>query len=292
MSEAKKSLIFEATISESELFYQEQIGRGTTADVFRIIWKSRKFGEKIAAAKKISLFGVKDVEKAFGDEIYYLKELDHENIISYYGHLITQTGTQRYLVIVTEFAPNGSLLDYLMKLKERGTQLPPAKKAKWAIQAARGIQYLREKKVLHRDVNPGNFLITKEENLKICDFGIAKNLASTEQTQTIKGYIKFVAPEIYTDGKLSPKADVFAFGIMLWQLETSEEPYAETRNRMQVMWNVGEEKKRPNIPDSCDPILRDLMERCWDADRVNRPSWDGIIGELELFQSSKWICVM
>ena len=264
----------QSTINESDIIFHEFIGRGGSGDVFKITWKSKKFGNIEAAAKKIPIMKDDDIDEKFGDEINYLQNLSHPNIITYYGHVIIPN----YLVIVTEYVSNGSLSDYL----KRNKNLPLDLKLKWAIQAVRGIKYLQEKHILHRDIKSSNFLITSDNNLKICDFGIAKDLTTTTTTSNTKGTIRWLAPEAYSftsNSIVSPKADIFSFGIVLWELETGEVPYKGVRDE-RVMWLVGHDGVRPEIPASCPPVLKHLMQRCWDGDKNERPDTDYIIEKL------------
>ena len=272
----------DSTIKESHLTYHEQIGRGASGDVYRVTWKSRKFGKIEAAAKKIPIFRGQNIEEKFGNEIKYLQSLNHPNIISYYGHVITSD----HVIIVTEYATKGTLHDNL-KNKDR---LPPKLKLKWAIQAAKGIKYLQDKKILHRDIKSINLLIDSDDNLKICDFGIARNLTSTKTTRSSKGTIAYLPPEAFSftsDPMMSPKADIFAFGIILWQLETCQEPYKGLIPE-RIMWLVGNDNYRPEIPATCPDVLGHLMRECWDREREKRPGADRIIDTLlELYESSK-----
>ena len=271
-----------STIKESHLVYHEQIGHGASGDVYKATLKSKKHGNKVVAAKKIPIFGIEDFEDKFGSEINYLQTLSHENIITYYGHVITKS----HLVIVTEYAAKGSLYDIL----KGKTRLPDALKIKWARQAANGIKYLQERHVLHRDIKSPNLLITSNDDLKICDFGIAKDLTSTKSTETLKGSIRWLAPEAFNfkgKSQLSPKTDIFAFGIVLWELETCEEPY-KGKGPERVMWIVGHDDVRPEIPENCHPILKELMQQCWNTDRHKRPDIDEILQQLELYEHSKF----
>ncbi|XP_072046696.1 mitogen-activated protein kinase kinase kinase 20-like [Amphiura filiformis] len=261
-----------STISETDIAYHEFIDRGSSGDVYRAYWNSPDLSEIEVAAKKIPLRKDQSIEDQLGNEINFLQKLEHPNIIKYYGQIITGN----YVVIVTEYAAKGSLYDYL----KCQSSIPSALKLKWAIQAARGIRYLQENKVLHRDIKSPNFLITADYNLKICDFGIAKDLTSTRTTVTSRGTIKWLAPEVFTEEKLSPTADIFMYGIVLWELETCEEPY-DGISPERVMWRVGTEGLRPTIPATCPATMSDLIQRCWDDKRYKRPKVDEIIEQLE-----------
>ena len=270
-----------STINESELTYHEQVGRGATADVFRVTWKSNKYGEIEAAAKKIHVFKGEDVASKIGGEISYLQDLNNENIIRYYGHVVTPT----YVVIVTEYAAQGSLFDYL---KDKSTLQKDVKK-KWMFQAAESIRFLARNNVVHRDIKSPNFLITANGDLKLSDFGIAKNLTSTKTTVSSKGTVKWLAPEVFTEEKLSPKADIFALGVVFWELETCEEPY-EGKSQEHVMFKVGTGDLRPKIPEDCQPALRNLIQQCWNRDRNRRPDINNVVSRLyAIFQTRKYV---
>ena len=169
-----------------------------------------------------------------------------QNIIEYYGHVVTPN----HLIVVTEYASKGSLFDYLKENKV----IPKYLKEQWAIEAAESIKYLKDNSILHRDIKSPNILITAGNRLKICDFGIAKELTRTRTATSEKGSIRWQAPEVFKEYKLSPKADVFALGIVLWELETCQEPY-EGKTAENVMWKVGHEDERPEIPDSCSSTI-------------------------------------
>ena len=273
----------ESTIDESDLVYHELLGRGASGDVYKVTWKSKNIQ---AAAKKIPLYKDEDrnrlIKERFESEVNYLRTLKHQNIITFCGQVVTQD----HLVIVTEYAANGSLDDYLRKCK---TRLPLKQKLEWAIQAARAIAYLRDKEVLHRDIKSGNFLITSNNTLKLCDFGISKDLKSTKTTQSTSGTARWLPPETITvDAMLSPKADIFAYGITLWELETAgETPYKDIRNEERVKYMVGYEGLRPEIPEDCDEVLRAVMQQCWHKDRRERPDVEEILERLQSYLSSK-----
>lgn len=281
MTSAKRNKpVLASTINESDLTYHEQVGRGATADVFRVTWKSNKYGKIEAAAKKIHIFKGEDIASKIGGEISYLQDLNNENIIRYYGHVVTPT----YVVVVTEYAAKGSLYDYM---KDKSS-LPKAVKKKWMLQAAESVRFLARNNIVHRDIKSPNFLITADGDLKLSDFGIAKDMTSTKTTVSSKGTVKWLAPEVFTEEKLSPKADIFALGVVFWELETCEEPY-EGKSQEHVMFKVGTDDLRPKIPEDCQPAIRNLIEQCWARDRDQRPDINNVVSRLyAIFQTRKY----
>ncbi len=246
--------------ASNSLTYHEFLGGGAYGRVYRVTWKSQQFGTIEAAAKKIPING--EITEQQKREIEYLKKLDHRNIIRYYDTIIEE----EHVVIVTEFAAKGSLYNYL-KDKDK---LPQNLLHQWIYHLACAVNYIKTCDVAHRDLKSPNCIISAEDVLKICDFGIAKDLTSTTETEHFKGSVRWMAPELLTDSLLSPKADIFAFGIIVWEMVSCDRPY---KNMMgsQVMYQVMQNDIRPKIPDECPQFLRELIEQCWHRDRTQRP---------------------
>lgn len=266
----------ESTIKESDITYHEQIGHGSDGEVFRVTWKS-KDGDVEAAAKKIKIPSDSSHIQQLRFEVKVAETFNHENVIKYYGHIITES----HVIIITEYAAKGSLFGYLKKLRNDGrSRLTSAQIHRWASHAAHGIQYLRKADLVHRDIKSPNFLIMADDTLKLCDFGLTKYLPNTKSTYSGKGTFRWLAPEVWKDLKLSPKADVFAFGIVLWELVTGEEPYEGMRPE-HVIFSVAYGSVRPEIPERCPDIYRTLMLQCWEDDRNKRPDIDEVVDRLD-----------
>ena len=252
----------------SKLSYHEILGSGASGEVYRVTWSSNVRGKVEAAAKKIRFQG--EIPEALKREIEYLKKLDHRNIIKYYDTVIET----RHVVIVTEYAAKGSLYHYL----KGKSKLPDELLHAWINHLVSGIDYLHQNKIAHRDLKSQNCVITAEDVLKICDFGISRDLTSTTMTD-MKGTFKWLAPEVFKEEKLSYKSDIFAFAIIVWEMVKCEEPYKGMKIEA-VMYGVCHKGLRPEIPANCQPFLKDLMEKCWHADRHMRPAIGEVIQTL------------
>ena len=251
----------------ASLTYHERLGSGNSGEVYRVTWRSKDHGTIEAAAKKIRYEG--EVIESAREEVEFLKKLDHRNIIKYYDTMMDK----EHVVIITEYAAKGSLYHYL-KDKDK---LPDNLRNKWIFQLACGIHHLKENNLTHRDLKSLNCVITEDDVLKICDFGLARYLNKTTTTN-MKGTIKWLAPEAIRELQLSPQADIFAFGIITWEIVSCDEPYKGMRVEA-IMYQVCESGLRPTIPDDCPIFLKELMEKCWHGDRHQRPS------SLEIVQS-------
>ncbi|XP_072028352.1 uncharacterized protein [Amphiura filiformis] len=251
----------------ANLSFYECLGRGASADAFRVKWKSQEHGKIEVAAKKMSL----DEENPITPrEIEFLKKLNHRNIIKYYDTVMEA----EHVIILTEYASKGSLYRYL-KDKDK---LPENLQHTWMFHLACGIHYLQQNNVAHRDLKSPNCVITADDVLKICDFGLARDLEDSIKTN-MKGTIRWLAPEAIQDQEISPKSDIFAFAIISWEILTCEAPY-EGMAISAVMFQVCQSGLRPPIPQDCPPFLRDLMERCWHGDRNQRPGSSEIVKSL------------
>ncbi|XP_042060710.1 proline-rich receptor-like protein kinase PERK12 isoform X2 [Salvia splendens] len=180
---------------------------------FGLVFKGRlKDGRKVAV-KKLKATSLQG-EKEFKSEVHLLSQARHHNVVMLLGSC-TQ-GTHRLLVY--EFICNGSLED---NLSGECKPLNWEQRMKIARGAARGLAYLHERSIVHRDMRPGNILITHDYEALLGDFGLAKEDDGTgANSGGVVGTLGYVAPEYAESGKMSDKTDVYSFGVVLLQLIT------------------------------------------------------------------------
>jgi len=129
--------------------------------------------------------------------------------------------------------------------------------------------------IIHRDLKSPNILITENWTALISDFGESRIADSTMTTGV--GTPQWMAPECLLGfDNYSHKSDVYSFGIILWEIITHEEPYAQY-SRVQYQHMVIHENLRPPIPPFSPDILSNLMKVCWIADPNARPTYIEII---------------
>ena len=146
-------------------------------------------------------------------------------------------------------------------------------------QMLEALKYCHSEFILHRDLKPENILLCRGV-AKLADFGWTKGLQNY-MTGKIGTY-QWMAPEVIQGHEYSEKADVYSFGIILWELATRKPPFREL-NGLQVSQEVVRNDLRPPVPKRCpDPFLK-LMQRCWIKESEVRPSFQIIIDELENF---------
>jgi serine/threonine protein kinase len=265
-------------IPSSELKLEEQeIGKGGTAVVLKGKWKNRMVAIKSLTDLNIIMDQASFNE--FKNEVNHWSTLHHKNIVQLYG--VCMEPEHYYMVM--EFMPNGSLADLLRKPD------PLCWTTRWqiAVDVANALAYLHNiKQSMHRDLKSPNVLLDEQFHAKLSDFAdLAKiNLTSILQSMNIHGTTRWTAPELLeltkTQLNYTKQADIFSFGILLWELVTRQIPFDHLDRDFDII-NAIKKGQRPTIPDECPKVLKDLIPRCWKQDPSHRPGITEIIKVLE-----------
>lgn len=259
-------------VAPYEVHFAQQIGSGG----FGVVFKA-KFRGQTVAVKKIHAHALMNTASIaeFQSEVAVLCTLRHPNIIGFVGACTRPPN----LMIITEFMARGTLFDILHQSNERVTW--PMRK-KFALDTCKGMRYLHNSKLLHRDLKSSNLLLDKDYNCKVGDFGLtrfSKGTAAMQMTGQC-GTFQYMAVEVLANKPYSEKADVFSFGILLWEIVARKLPYFGMQP-MQVGMAVLNQGLRPTIPKECPPSLAKLMRSCWDSDPSRRPSFSELVPILE-----------
>lgn len=239
-----KSFTYEELKSATNNF-RDSIGRGAYGTVFRGIISN---GRRIVAIKRLERV-VDDGERDFRNEMKAIGKTHHRNLVQLLGYCYD--GTNRLLVY--EYMKNGSLADFLFK-----SNLKINWEGRLAIilNIARGIFYLHEEchiQIIHCDIKPENILMDDKGHAKIADFGLAK-LLLPNQSKTfteIRGTRGYVAPEWHRNMPITAKADVYSFGVILFEIICC-------RRRTET-----------NVPDN-EAMLVDWVYDCFKANKVSK----------------------
>ncbi|XP_072029125.1 mitogen-activated protein kinase kinase kinase 20-like [Amphiura filiformis] len=175
-------------------------------------------------------------------------------------------------MLILELCEGGSLRSYLDEHGGLSTNL----ELYWAEQASIPIKYLRGKQIVHKDLKSLNYLITRDNSLKLADFGLAKKIKNTISNATQRASFPWMAPELFTLGKLSPNYDIFALAVVIWELWTGKFPFKGLQFQV-IAWRVCHLKERLPIPTEMPQPIADLLKQCWDEDWKQRPSIEHII---------------
>ncbi|KQK04177.1 pto-interacting protein 1 [Brachypodium distachyon] len=234
------------------------IGEGSYARVF---FGVQKDGQKSAVKK---LDSSKQPDQEFLSQVSAVSRLKHDNVVQLMGYCAV--GSTRLLAY--EYATRGSLHDILhgkkgVKGAQPGPVLSWMQRARIAVNAARGLEFLHEKaepRVVHRDIKSSNILLFDNDVAKIGDFDVsnqAPDMAARLHSTRVLGTFGYHAPEYAMTGQLSAKSDVYSFGVVLLELLTGRKPVDHTLPRGQqslVTWatpRLSEDKVRQCV----DPRL-------------------------------------
>lgn len=258
-----------------DLTIGEQVGQGSCGTVYHALWYGSDVAVKVFSRQEYS----EDVIFSFRQEVSLMKRLRHPNILLFMGAV---TSPER-LCIVTEFLPRGSLFRLLQRNMGK---LDWRRRIHMALDVARGVNYLHHcnPPIIHRDLKSSNLLVDKNWTVKVGDFGLSRLKRETYlTTKTGKGTPQWMAPEVLRNEPSDEKADIYSFGVILWELATEKIPW-DNLNSMQVIGAVGFMNQRLDIPKDVDPQWVAIIESCWHSEPQSRPTFQELVERLRDLQ--------
>ncbi|XP_043811800.1 serine/threonine-protein kinase STY46 isoform X3 [Manihot esculenta] len=256
-------------IDINNLKFENKVASGSYGDLYKGTYCSQEVAIKILKPERID----SDLQKEFAQEVFIMRKVRHKNVVQFIGASTKPPS----LCIVTEFMSGGSVYDYLHK--QKGVfKLPSLLKV--AIDVSKGMNYLHQNNIIHRDLKAANLLMDENEVVKVADFGVARVKAQSGVMTAETGTYRWMAPEVIEHKPYDHKADVFSFGIVLWELLTGKLPY-EYLTPLQAAVGVVQKGLRPTIPKHTNPKLSELLEKCWQQDPALRPDFSEIIQILQ-----------
>ncbi|XP_062988288.1 serine/threonine-protein kinase WNK4 isoform X2 [Elgaria multicarinata webbii] len=195
----------------------------------------------------------------FSEEVVMLKGLQHPNIVRFYDSWKSSVKGQVCIVLVTELMTSGTLKTYLKRFKEMKLKVLQ----RWSRQILRGLHFLhtRSPPIIHRDLKCDNIFITGPTgSVKIGDLGLA-TLKRASFAKSVIGTPEFMAPEMYEE-KYDEAVDVYAFGMCMLEMATSEYPYSECQNAAQIYRKVTSGMKPNSFYKVKVPELKEIIEGC------------------------------
>jgi serine/threonine-protein kinase len=192
----------------------QTLGSGGFGTVYLVkdTWIDKKFAIKVPHRQTVD----------FGEllrEPRLLAALDHKNIV----RIVTAEKADDYFFIVMEFV-EGETLEAILS-KDKAIDLPRA--LEFSRQICDGVEYAHRQGVLHRDLRPGNVLVTEASEIKIADFGTSRFLEIAEHASTIIGSPPYMAPEQF-QGRAVFASDVYSIGVIMYEMMTGVLPYFST----------------------------------------------------------------
>ncbi|XP_034071522.1 serine/threonine-protein kinase WNK1-like isoform X3 [Gymnodraco acuticeps] len=239
------------------LKFDIEIGRGS----FKTVYKGLDTETTVEVAwcelqdRKLS----KTERQRFKEEAGMLKGLQHPNIVRFYDSWEGPSKGRKCIVLVTELMTSGTLKTYLKRFKVMKIKVLRS----WCRQILKGLHFLhtRTPPIIHRDLKCDNIFITGPTgSVKIGDLGLA-TLKRASFAKSVIGTPEFMAPEMYEE-KYDESVDVYAFGMCMLEMATSEYPYSECQNAAQIYRRVTSGVKPGSFDKVAIPEVKEIIEGC------------------------------
>jgi len=268
-------------ILEGRYKYIDRIGRGAFGTV--LLMEDTVVDERlILKFLNPNVSGDEEVMKRFVHELRYSRKITHKNVIRIYDFLYIQGN----YAISMEYFPSHTLGSEVVN--DKPVELKRA--MGFGIDICTGMAVAHQQGIVHRDLKPANVLINQEGLLKIVDFGVAAAQREGDTQLTKTGYVigspKYMAPEQILGKKVDERADIYALGVMLYEMVTGVPPYSRG-DHMSVMYQHVQGKAR--IPQELNPALppglSDLVMKSMAVDKGKRfQTMDDLRTALERFR--------
>nr|VZH98178.1 unnamed protein product [Spirometra erinaceieuropaei] len=263
--------------NRTDIVMKHKLGAGQYGVVYEALFKPHNITVAVKTVKEDIT-----VREEFLQEARLMKNLRHPNLVRLLG-VCTQ---EPPYYIITEFMCNGNLLDYLRTQPRE--ELPPPVLLSMAVQVCRAMSYLEKHNFIHRDLAARNCLVGADNTVKVADFGLARYMERDETYRAREGAkfpIKWTAPEGLVYNVFSVKSDVWAFGVLLWEIATyGATPYPGVE--LQDVYVLLEKGTRMEAPQGCPEQVYQLMLQCWSWDPKDRPMFIELCDRLETIMNS------
>ncbi|OCT85092.1 hypothetical protein XELAEV_18023256mg [Xenopus laevis] len=250
-------------MERTDITMKHKLGGGQYGEVYVGVWKKYNLTVAVKTLKEDTM----EVEE-FLKEAAVMKEIKHPNLVQLLGVCTLEPP----FYIVTEYMHYGNLLDYLRECNRE--EVTAVVLLYMATQISSAMEYLERKNFIHRDLAARNCLVGENHVVKVADFGLSRLMTGDTYTAHAgaKFPIKWTAPESLAYNTFSIKSDVWAFGVLLWEIATyGMSPYPGID--LSQVYDLLEKGYRMEQPEGCPPKVYELMRACWQWNPSDRPSF-------------------
>ncbi|KAM7095058.1 tyrosine-protein kinase BTK isoform 2-T2 [Ciconia maguari] len=255
-------------IDPKDLTFLKELGTGQ----FGVVKYGKWRGQYNVAIKMIREGSMSEDE--FIDEAKVMMNLSHEKLVQLYG-VCTK---QRPIFIITEYMANGCLLNFLRETRRR---FQPAELLEMCKDVCEAMEYLESKQFLHRDLAARNCLVNDQGIVKVSDFGLSRYVLDDEYTSSMgsKFPVRWSPPEVLLYSKFSSKSDVWAFGVLMWEVYSLGKMPYERFNNSETTEHVIQ-GLRLYRPQQASERVYSVMYSCWHEKPEERPTFTALLGSI------------
>jgi len=267
-----------------------QLGRLLGSGGFGSVYEARYRGERLA---------VKKFHQGTKNEKAALESFEAEGSILHFNHpnivrslaVLTMLGDTR--CIIMEFAGERNLQSVINNSFE---ELDRNRRIKFSLDIATALQFAHQQGLAHLDLKPRNVLVTAEDHCKLADFGCCREVEENDKPASptksnLTGTYAYRAPELLKGESPSTKADIYSYGICLWQMLTREQPYGNENHHV-VIFGVVAYQLRPELKEDIkgDEHYVNLIRVCWQAEAKFRPAASEVVNRLQDIRNETLNC--
>uniref|UniRef100_A0A2I3S4W0 Serine/threonine-protein kinase Nek11 n=1 Tax=Pan troglodytes TaxID=9598 RepID=A0A2I3S4W0_PANTR len=246
---------------------QQKLGSGSFGTVYLVSDKKAKRGEELKVLKEISVGELNPNETVQANlEAQLLSKLDHPAIVKFHASFVEQDN----FCIITEYCEGRDLDDKIQEYKQAGKIFPENQIIEWFIQLLLGVDYMHERRILHRDLKSKNVFL-KNNLLKIGDFGVSRLLmGSCDLATTLTGTPHYMSPEALKHQGYDTKSDIWSLACILYEMCCMNHAFAGS-NFLSIVLKIVE-GDTPSLPERYPKELNAIMESMLNKNPSLRPS--------------------
>ncbi|XP_074842216.1 serine/threonine-protein kinase Nek11 [Carettochelys insculpta] len=246
---------------------QQKLGRGSFGTVYLVSDKKAKQGEELKVLKEISVGDLKPNETVEANlEAQLLSKLDHPAIVKFYASFVERES----FCIITEYCEGRDLDCKIQEYKEAGEMFTESQIIEWFIQLLLGVNYMHERRILHRDLKTKNIFL-KNNLLKIGDFGVSRLLmGSCDLATTFTGTPYYMSPEALKHQGYDTKSDIWSLGCILYEMCCMDHAFTG-HNFLSIVLKIVE-GNTPSLPDRYPSKLNTVFNSMLNKNPSLRPS--------------------